>query len=66
MGLEEFKKNPLCKYQLTDADEDLVAEALENPKNVKELYMAIGIEGVSYFRFCRLKKQCRYLLHIFL
>ena len=47
-GFSEFVKKPECQYTATDADEDLIHEALENPKNVKELVMAVGIELVSF------------------
>lgn len=46
-GLSSFVKNPICDYKTTDADEDKIQAAIENPKNVKELVMGVGIELVS-------------------
>jgi len=43
-GLSSFVKNPICDYKTTDADEDKIQAAIENPKNVKELVMGVGIE----------------------
>lgn len=51
IGLEKLRSQAVCKYEVTEKDEEIILKALESPANVKEYYMAIGCELV---RLCPL------------
>jgi len=44
LGLATMRRDKSCKYTMTEADEEVLLAALESPKNVKELYMAVATE----------------------